>query len=244
MRIDRPYGAGPAAFWLLLLTALLPLRETVAQGTFAYGDSWRTNPLGFSPLNLHTRNGLLVPAFAVGVALLVTPRDTSLSDRWRFYGDTGLSEGYKPPHTSVYLGNVGVLYRVRRWMEVGVEASYYGVRDRFNHTWGLGLRPVARFYPVDTERWRLYVESGAGLVYFAERFPTASESDPRTGTNLNGSPKYGAGAEIRLTSSAHLMVGLRHVHVSNGNARGADRNPSHDSNGFFAGVAFTPLRNR
>ena len=44
-----------------------------------------------------------------------------------------------------------------------------------------------------------------------------------------------AGAEIRLREGAYLLLGARHVHISNGNTLGAQRNPSHHSNGAFIG---------
>jgi hypothetical protein len=114
------------------------------------------------------------------------------------------------------------------------------MRDPFNDTWGVGLRPVARFYPVHTDHVRVYFESGAGLVYFVDQFPKPSTSDPRLGTNLNGSPKYGLGGEIRLGDDILLLLGIRHVHVSNGNTSGVERNPSHDSNGFYIGFTYAP----
>jgi hypothetical protein len=140
----------------------------------------------------------------------------------------------------MYLANVGFLYRARAWLELGAELSVYHPSDAFNDTWGVGLRPVARFYPVNTRTFRLYFESGAGLVYFVDEFPQPSDADQRLGTHLNGSPKYGLGAEIRLREGAYLLLGARHVHISNGNTVGVERNPSHDSNGAFIGFVLGP----
>ena len=99
-----------------------------------------------------------------------------------------------------------------------------------------------RFYPVHREKFRLYFESGAGIIAFVEKFPQPSGffGDYRTGTHLNGSPKYGIGAEFNLNPRLSLQVGIQHVHVSNGNTWGAENNPGHDSNGFSVGVLWRP----
>jgi len=34
----------------------------------------------------------------------------------------------------------------------------------------------------------------------------------------------------------HDLQGVKHFHLSNGNIKGIQRNPSHDSNGLFAGL--------
>lgn len=52
--------------------------------------------------------------------------------------------------------------------------------------------------------------------------------------------RYGVGGEINLGTEVSALFGARHIHVSNGNTSGPERNPSHDSNGFFLGVAYRP----
>lgn len=224
-------------FTLLLSLVLVSSPHVNAQNVD--DESWIENPLGFSPLELHTRNGLLVPAIAVTAILLLTDADTSTTDRWRMYGEMGISWGYKPPHTTMYLANIGFLFKARSWLEIGPEISMYNPLDDFNNTVGIGIRPVARFYPINSETVRVYFESGAGLVYFRKEFPQPSNDDERLGTRLNGSPKYGLGAEVKVTDNAYLLLGIRHIHISNGNALGPERNPSHDSNGFYVGMTWT-----
>ena len=118
-------------------------------------------------------------------------------------------------------------------MAVDAEFSTVHLTDDKNNTWGFGLRPFVRFYPV---------QSGAGLILFTDNFPKPSGffGDYREGTKLNGSPKYGIGAEFKLNKQLSGQAGLWHIHFSNGNNPSYDRNPGHDSNGFSVGLIYTP----
>lgn len=205
---------------------------------FAYGDRWYNNPLGFKPLELHTAMGFLVPATAVGVTVLLTKKDTSLKHRLTIYNETGLSWGYKYPRTFLPQNNTGINFQLRKYMSVGVEFGIYVANDDFNKTTGFAIRPFARFYPVNKKNWRMYFESGGGFIYLAEEFPKPSDQDNRLGTKWNGVTKYGVGAEVNIGQSYAVMFGARHLHISNGNKKGVERNPSHDSNGFFVGLSY------
>lgn len=209
---------------------------TPATAQFAPGDHWYDNPLGFSPLRLHTAAGLLLPAVASGAILLLTDADPAGARRRSVYNETGLSWGYKYPRTRLTQNNTGVVFQVRSYLAVGVEADVYWARDDFNRTTGVAVRPFARFYPVNAGRGRLYFESGGGLLRTATEFPQPTDRDPRLGTTWNGTTKYGLGAEVDLGRYS-AVFGLRHTHVSNGDAKGVERNPSHDSNGVFLGLA-------
>ncbi len=221
------------------LSVLLTAPVSWAQSP-ALDERWYENPLRFSPVSLHTRNGFILPALAVGAGLLLTDRDPALARRLTIYDEAGASWGYKSPHTTLWQDNLGVAFRARRWMSVGVEASFYSVRDDYNRTHGFAVRPFARFHPVSRDRWRLYFESGGGLVRFADEFPRPTPDDGRLGTQWNGTTEYGVGAEVDLGRRLTLHGGVRHVHVSNGNADGPERNPSHDSNGVFVGIGLRP----
>jgi hypothetical protein len=205
---------------------------------------WHQNPLGVSPVSLHTANGILIPAVAATAMLLFTKRDATQRTRWGHFNDGGFSKGYYGSKTSVFQNNTGMLFFARPWMALGGELTMYYVRDAVNNTWGFGLRPFVRFYLVRQDRFKLFFESGAGLIAFADQFPQPSGffGDNRTGTRVNGSPKYGAGGEFIIGPKLSVMAGWRHVHVSNGNHPGRDRNPGHDSNGFHIGLLHTPAR--
>lgn len=227
---------------LFLLTFLICFSSQFIYGqSFAYGDHWYSNPLGFDPVNLHTKNGFLIPAIAVGICLLATEADSQLVDRIGFYNESGFSWGYKYPYTSLFQNNTGVQFFLRKWMAAGVDLGFYFPKDSFNSTTGISIRPFFRFYPINNDSWRLYFESGGGFIYFHEQFPKPTDQDPRLGTNWNGTTRYGLGGEINFSKSISFLFGVRHVHVSNGNTKGVERNPSHDSNGIFVGLSYRPL---
>nr|WP_294776549.1 acyloxyacyl hydrolase [uncultured Flavobacterium sp.] len=222
---------------LLLSLAIMTMISNQAHAQYSYGDKWYNNPLGFEPLKLHTSMGFIIPAAAVGTCLLLTKNNPSLKQRLSVYNEIGMSWGYKYPKTFLPQNNTGINYQLRKFMSVGIEFDVVLARDDFNSTTGFALRPFARFYPVNQEKWRLYFESGGGLIYTLTEFPKPTEQDGRLGLKLNGITKYGIGSEINLSKSTALMFGMRHIHISNGNAKGEERNPSHDSNGFFLGLS-------
>lgn len=127
-------------------------------------------------------------------------------------------------------------------MALGAEFSTVHVRDDINNTWGYGLRPFVRFYPVHKNQFKLFFQSGAGLIWFSDNYPKPSGflGDNREGTQLNGSPKYGIGAEFKLGKKLFGQLGFWHVHFSNGDNPSYDRNPGHDSNGFSIGLIYKP----
>lgn len=219
-----------------ILAILIALAFGQAKAQYAYGDNWYHNPLGFAPLNLHTSMGFIIPAVAAGTCLLLTKKDTSLHHKLSMYSECSPSWGYKYPHTLLWQVNTGINYQLRKFMSVGVELGALFLNDRFNHTAGFDIKPFARFYAVNNKNWKLYFESGGGLVYALTEFPQPTDQDLRRGLQLNGITKYGIGSELTLSGNTSVLFGIRHLHISNGNIKGVERNPSHDSNGFFLGV--------
>ena len=127
-------------------------------------------------------------------------------------------------------------------MAVGMEWNIFQFSDNSNNAWSFGTRPFARWYPVTGKRASIFFEYGAGISYSADRFPLAGTGwdgdTARTGTRFNFTSKYGVGTEVLLAKKFRLQAGLRHSHLSNGNIRGIQRNPSHDSNGIFIGFLY------
>jgi hypothetical protein len=148
----------------------------------------------------------------------------------------GVTTGYKYPYSTVIQNNTGVNLMMRKWMSVGAEFSTTNPFDNYNNTLGFAVRPFARFYGVNKPVWKVWFEAGGGIVYFTDNFPKPTLQDNRNGTFWNGTTKYGIGASIRLKNNMDILFGARHLHISNGNTKGTERNPSHDSNGLFAGL--------
>jgi opacity protein-like surface antigen len=90
------------------------------------------------------------------------------------------------------------------------------------------------------DNFKLFFQSGAGLILFADNYPKPSGffGDNREGTKLNGSPKYGFGTEFNLSKQFSAQAGFWHVHFSNGDNPSYERNPGHDSNGFSVGLVY------
>ena len=220
---------------LVIIWVLMLFNTTKAQ--FSYGDHWYDNPLGFEPIKLHTSMGFILPAVAVGTCLLLTHSDSTLKNRISIYNESGFSWGYKYPYTFMSQNNTGLDFQLRKWMSLGFEFDLYVPTDSYNRTIGFAIRPFARFYPINNNKWRLYFESGGGMVYFLKNFPKPTDRDNRLGTYWNGTTKYGIGSQINITKMTSVLFGIRHLHVSNGNTKGVNRNPSHDSNGFFVGFS-------
>lgn len=227
---------------LFISLIILFFSQIIYGQSFPYGDHWYDNPLGFDPVELHTKNGFLIPAIVIGVCLLTTNTDSQLVDKLGYYNESGISWGYKYPYTTLFQNNTGIQLFLRTWMSIGIDIGCYFPRDAFNSTAGVSIRPFARFYPVNTNKWRMFFESGGGFIYFLDQFPKPTDQDSRLGTNWNGTTRYGLGGELNLGTTTSLLLGIRHVHVSNGNTKGVERNPSHDSNGFFIGLSYRPSK--
>lgn len=103
----------------------------------------------------------------VGASLLLARQRDATTGTLSVAEEVGWSFGYKTPHTTLLYQTNGIYVRLRRWLEVGVELDLLVPVDAFNKTAGLGIRPTARFYPVQRQTWGVYVESGGGLVYNA-----------------------------------------------------------------------------
>ncbi|HEU0065408.1 MAG TPA: acyloxyacyl hydrolase [Flavisolibacter sp.] len=199
------------------------------------------------PLQLSTAPGIVWGLIAVASSVLFTSNDLQHSNDIQFYNETGGSYAYKQPYTNVFSNDIGAIRSFRKWFSAGIGINTFHFTDKLNNTWTIGLRPFARWYPLVTPKIKIYFEYGGGVSYSMNKFPQkGSETDKdtlRTGTKFNFISKYGAGVEIHLNNRVSLTAGLRHFHLSNGNMAGIDRNPSHDSNGYFIGCLINPRIN-
>ena len=200
------------------------------------------NPLGFDPLNLHVGRGAMYVSLLTGAAYFINKKNKEVEDkRLSFYFESGTMWSYEFPYTLIPETNLGVNYKVLKWLGYGADVGIYNPRDEFNRSTGFSmLRIFNRFYFRDTNKFRLWLESGVGLVYFTKIFPVADPSDSDVGTNWNGVVKYGLAAEYNINQCMSVLLGVRHLHFSNAEVFGKDRNPSSDSHGIFLGVNYNP----
>jgi len=217
--------------------------KSQSSGIYRPFTKWYQDPLGLKPLELSSAFGFIWGSAGIAACLVFTKND-SYNKQISFYQETGYGFGYKSPYTGVLQNEVGILYNVRKWMSLGMGWNVFHFKDKINKTYGFGFRPFARWYPYKSEKTSLFFEYGAGTSYCVEKFPlsgTGWETDTaRVGTHFNFTTKYGIGIEMKVNKKISLQAGVRHFHLSNGNIAGIKRNPSHDSNGRFAGLFYVP----
>ncbi|WP_276502204.1 acyloxyacyl hydrolase [Terrimonas pollutisoli] len=240
------YGQTTVLYVLVALS--LTIREGKCQSLYPPFTKWYQDPLGLKPLELSSAFGFVWGSAGLAASIIFSKKDPSFQKRIAFYQEAGYGFGYKFPYTRVIQNEIGVLYDLRKWLSAGFGWNAVYFKDRINSTCGFGFRPFARWYPLVTSKTKLFFEYGAGIVYSIEKFPltgTGWKADTaRVGTRFNFTPKYGIGVVIKLSPTLTLQSGIRHFHVSNGNIAGIKRNPTHDSNGLFAGLLYTPEKNK
>jgi hypothetical protein len=233
-----------AKFILLLFISLATLAKANGQTSHLYPPftKWYQDPLGLKPIQLSTAFGFVCGSVTTAACLLLTKNDSACQKKLSPYWEGGYGFGYKPPFTKVLQNDVGILYGIRKWMSLGVGLNFSRFKDQVNDTWTLGLMPLARWYLYKSPSLNLFFQYGAGISYSFVRFPltgTGWEADTaRTGTQFNFLSKYGVGIEARLSRRFIFQTSIKHFHLSNGNIKGIQRNPSHDSNMFFVGLVY------
>jgi hypothetical protein len=93
---------------------------------------------------------------------------------------------------------------------------------------GLGFAGTVRYDLVRVKRSALFIDASLGFLLCTDKFPP-------DGTFWNFTQRYTAGVSLKIHKKVNLLMGARHLHVSNA---GYKRNPSYDGNGPFAGVMF------
>lgn len=113
---------------------------------------------------------------------------------------------------------------------VGLE-GYYVDQVRDDTVLG-GANVHFRWHFLAHEGYSLFFDAGVGVSY-------AGHDVPETGLHLNYTPRIGGGGTLELREDVHLIGGVRFFHLSNGNLKGVDENPSQDGAEYYVGVLFT-----
>ena len=92
---------------------------------------------------------------------------------------------------------------------------------------GVGL--LGRWHFLPRQNWSLFLDGGGSVTQATRHFPAE-------GTHFNLTGKIGLGASLRLGDATHLMGGARYFHLSNGQIRKMDDNPSYDGIQIWVGV--------
>lgn len=125
---------------------------------------------------------------------------------------------YNNNHEIMTGGIVGVSYGVKKGLALVLSAPLYYVDQRGTDAWLLGTTWGVRWRMLNIRRVGLFVEGEVGIS-------RAETYTPPRGTRFNYLALGGAGVTMRVASGAHLLTGLKWIHVSNSGFAGRDRNP-------------------
>lgn len=125
-------------------------------------------------------------------------------------------------------GGIGLSWFFVDNVSLDVEFTGLGIKQPGDDAGAGDVSLLFRWHFLVRERWTLYVEGGAGLLW-------ASQDVPPDGTSFNFTPQVGLGATYDLGNDVRLMVGARWFHISN--ARLSDNNPGLDSVMAYVGVS-------
>lgn len=159
------------------------------------------------------------------------PRTAFARDTWVLTLYSGFAKGFgddQGEHGAPF--NLGIgRYFSDNWA-FNLEGSYTLVNKPT--TAGPGMNLILRGHLWEREGTSLFIDGGAGIVYFDRAFP-------RGGTHFNFTLHAGVGMTFPLDENVYLMAIVRYWHVSNMFTRGQGRNPSVDGLGAVFGVMWT-----
>ena len=119
---------------------------------------------------------------------------------------------------------------------VNLELQGYWADQEFDsdvYIAGFGI--LGRWHFLRGDKWSLFIDGGGGVTYADQEFPQS----PYGGTNFNFTGKVGLGATYEIQDDTHLIAGARYFHLSNGQIRHRDDNPTFDGIQFWGGVMWT-----
>jgi len=126
--------------------------------------------------------------------------------------------------------SVGLSYFFVDRVEAAIEVGLWHSNQDGDNVVGLNLTPVLRWHFYADERWTVYVDGGVGVL-------VASDEVPDGGTEINFTPRLGAGVTRLLNDRGwRLQAGVRWHHISNARIEGEARNPSRDAPMLYAAL--------
>ena len=126
---------------------------------------------------------------------------------------------------------VGASYYFVDNMSLGLEASGFGFAQPGDNAGAAAGGVVFRHHVISTRRGTFFLDLAASVA-------EASPDVPPGGTRFNFIEQAGMGITCPLRGNAHLLVGIRYLHLSNARIEGDDRNPSLNGVVGYAGLVF------
>ncbi len=127
--------------------------------------------------------------------------------------------------------SVGASYHFVDNMSLGLEVSGYGISQPGPEAVAVAPGIVFRHHLFHTRRGSFFLDVTAAVVQ-------ASEQVPQGGTKFNFIEQAGMGITCDLRGNAHLLLGVRYLHLSNAQIEGDDRNPSINGVTAYVGLLF------
>lgn len=136
---------------------------------------------------------------------------------------------YNTSHEELWGIVPGFTYGVRDGLVIAASWPMYYVAQRSGDTWAIAATIGVRGRVYRRGRVSVFWEGDVGVS-------RAEAYTPPNGTRFNYVALGGGGATVRLRPGAHLVTGLRLIHVSNSGIAGRHRNPDIEAVGPHAGV--------
>ena len=136
---------------------------------------------------------------------------------------------YNASHEAMAGIRPGLAYGLREGVTLIAGGPLYYVDQRGVDGWLFGATGGIRGRIYRRQRLSIFLEFEVGI----------SEADtfvPPRGTRFNYLALGGAGATVRLRDSAHLLTGLKWIHISNNSLAGRHRNPDIEAVGLQAAL--------
>jgi hypothetical protein len=151
-----------------------------------------------------------------------------------------LSGSYIPPTqgSDATLGGMSVSVGYFAWNGHMLSldlAGYGGEQDGGDGTVWIGAAGLLgrwHFVRGTADRWSIFFDGGGAVSYADHNFPAS-------GLNFNFVLKGGFGGSLRVGESAHLLGGVRWLHLSNAAISGRDENPGYNGAQIWAGMMWT-----
>jgi len=174
-------------------------------------------------------------ALAVDGEAAATPNDVLNFEQgqWNIYAFAGAyTMSFDGHGEDFYLGGLAFEYFVIDDLSLGAEFLGYAVGQDGQDTSAFGFNLFTRYHFWKPCDWAaLYVEGAMGLFQGAESVPL----EPLEGSDFNFTLWAGLGGKIRVTDQVGVLLGVRYMHLSNGNTDGA-YNPGLDGVGGYGGL--------
>ncbi|MEL7333270.1 MAG: acyloxyacyl hydrolase [Cyanobacteria bacterium J06560_2] len=128
-----------------------------------------------------------------------------------------------------FLAGGGISHFFHNGHSVNLELNGLAFDQPGDDAVGATLTFLVRSHWIRGEKWSLYVDGGAGIIFTTDNVPAA-------GSSFNFTPQIGGGASFAINENQRLMTGLRWYHISNADTFRS--NPGLDTVMGYVGINF------